>query len=112
MDVSVLWPISRMDVYILHRKWTSIDPGAPGRMFDYHLEIVGFQKASKALQKKGTDQVCSLTHITFPFLVETHNVSQNSLAWRDSNVKAVYIRLRAIAEDYAVINNSTEFEIV
>lgn len=112
LQLSLTWPQPLLNVDTLHRKWSSLRKNDPEYMSAYHPEMLGFESALKGLREKSTDAVQSVTRISLPFPVETHIVSQNALAWRDNSMRAVYIRLRAIVEDYAVCNNSAEFEVI
>lgn len=112
LELAVVWPQPFADVDLLHRKWTTLRTEDSEFMSEFHPEMLGFEQTLKTLRERSTDIVKTITKISLPFPVETHMVSQFALAWRDDTTRAIYVRLRATEEDYAVKNNSVEFEVV
>lgn len=112
LEVTVTWPALMVDTALLHRKWTRVSPDDTNHMNGYHSEIVGFEHALKGLRNNTTDQGSSVARISIPFPVETYIVSQNALARRDDSTRSVYIRIKAVVDDYAFVNNSLDFEVV
>ena len=112
LELTVTWPVPMISVDVSHRKCTAPPKDRDDFMSDYHPEILGFEQALKKVRGHSLDTVQSVNKISLPFAVETHIVSQSALGCRDNAMRAFYIPLKALAEDYAVQNNSSEFEIV
>ena len=112
LELTVTWPVPMTSVEILHREWTEPPIDRPEFMSEYYPEILSFEQALKRGGGHSPYTVQSVTNVSLPLAVETHIVSQSALGWRDDAMRAVYIRLKALVEDYAVQNNSSEFEIV
>ena len=66
----------------------------------------------KRLRKRTIDYIESSAHILLPFAVQSHILSKHNLGWRDNGTKMVYVDLRAAVEQYAVVNDDNEFEIM
>ncbi len=81
-------------------------------MQPYHPKIVGFGSSLKSLRSSQSDTIESSVRITLPFRVETHIEGKYNLAWRESNVRVVYLDLKAYVESYAQVKDNDEFEIV
>ena len=104
----VQWPDPLIDLRMMHKKWLSHTNGSEM----YHPKVTGFEAGLKRLRKRTIDYIESSAHILLPFAVQSHILSKHNLGWRDNGTKMVYVDLRAAVEQYAVVNDDNEFEIM
>lgn len=59
---------------------------------------------------------CTLPRVSartpLPFAVQSHIFSKHNLGWRDNETRMVYVDLQAGVEQYAVVNDENDFEIM
>ena len=102
------WADPLIDRRMLHKKWLSASTG-----FEmYHAKIIRFEASLKRLRKRNMDYIESSAHISLPFPVQSHILAKKNLKWRANRTRMVYVDLRASVEQYAVVNDEDEFEIV
>ena len=110
LEITVEWPEPLVDLTIMHRKWLS--GGSTGDFQVFHPKYTGFEHALKNVRDRSSDTVVSVARIPLPFPVQTHIDSKFNLAWRESSTKMVYIEMKAFAEQYSVVNDEDEFEVL
>ena len=104
----VQWPDPLIDLRMMHKKWFSQANGFQM----YHPKVTGFETGLNRLRKRTLDYIESSTRIMLPFAVQSHILSKHNLGWRDYGTRMVYVDLRAAVEQYAVVNDDNEFEIM
>jgi len=110
LELTVQWPAALVDIEVMHRKWLRMIGN--GGFQKYHPKYLGFEAALKKLRERNSDKVESSARIPLPFPVLSHFHGKYNLAWTDSNVRMLYVDLRAFIEDYAVVNDKDSFEVV
>ena len=94
----------------MHRKWLESD--GPDRLLSNHPKYIGFEGALKKLGGKSSDSVESVARFPLPFAVETHMDGKHNMSFRGNTMKMLYLDLKAVAEEYAVVNDFEDFEQV
>lgn len=110
LELTVCWPPTLIDLEIMHKKW--LRPDAPGGFQTYHPKLIGFESALKAMRSHSSEIIESTARIRLPFPVQTHIDGKFNLAWRDNSSKMVYVDLKAFVEDYAILKDAEEFEVL
>lgn len=59
-----------------------------------------------------TDKVVSVPRIGLLFSLQSHIVSKHNIGYNDCLLRLVYIDLKAIEEEYALVNDMSEFEFL
>ena len=102
----------------MHRKWLNQNPDSR-RITSYHPRIKGFQERIKELKEHILDNLSSTARIPLPFPVQTklavnrlHFSTGKDRAKLNAPVRILYVDMEAYVEDYAVQNDSNEFEDV
>lgn len=91
-----------------HKKWLQSE----SQFQLYHLKVSGFEKNLKNLRKRNKDLIESYAKLALPFSVQSQVVCKKNLGWKDSTAQIVYVDLRTSMEDYVVLNDVDDFEIV
>lgn len=110
VELTVMWPNPLIDIETMHRKWIQADSQTDFKL--YHPKVIGFQNALKQLRIRSSDIIESTARIPLPFVVQTHIYGKYNLAWRDSTTRMVYLDLKGVVEEYAVLNDAESFEIL
>lgn len=54
----------------------------------------------------------SVAAIRLPFQVQTDIQQKCNLGWRESSALIVYVDMKAIVENYAIVNDGQAFEVL
>lgn len=108
LEVTVNWPRPLVDISYMHKKWLLQDP----TFTTHHPKFIGFESSLRKLRESVSINVSSVARIRLPITVQPTIVDSFNLGWKDDTCRMVYVDLKAIEEDYAVMNDTKEFEEV
>ena len=110
LEMTVDWPRPLVDIEFMHRKW--INNCSENGFTTYHPKFLGFEATLRQMCENRSDTVRSVARIGLPITVQAHITDTNNIEFHDDTSRMVYIDLKAIEEDYAVVKNTSEFEFV
>lgn len=110
VELTVGWPSPLINIETMHRKWLQVDSQDDFKL--YHPKVIGFQNALKTMRMRSSDKIESTARIPLPFAVQTHIYGKHNLAWREGTTLMVYLDLKAVVEEYAILNDSESFEVL
>lgn len=112
LEVTVSWPKSMTDVDMMLRKWMTLPSSHPEHISKHHVEYQAFQKALSEFRQNVNEKITSICRIPLPTAVQENAVSENALAWSNTTLRAVIIRLKAQDISYGLVRNDLGFETV
>ena len=107
LEVYVMWLVPLTSVLLLYRNGLMRE--VPGRLEPYHPKILGFESALKELQQKSSDDVVSTTRIDLPFPVQVRILTKSNSGWNCNDSMVFYEDIKAVVDDYAVVNDNEAF---
>ena len=109
LELTVCWPSVLLNMDLLHAKWIRTPIGSQKTFSHHHTQFLAFETALRGLRERVTDVIESRARFPLPFPVETYIYYYAPLLHNETASKILYVTLRATAENYSVVNNSTTF---
>ena len=72
LELTVSWPVSLLDMKVLHSKWLHPKGGYDGTFSQFHPQFLALENALRGLRDRVTDGIESTALFPLPFPVETH----------------------------------------
>ena len=109
LELSVYWPSPLVDLQKMHGKWIN---GKSATDSFLHRVILAFENALRKKRSRASERVTSTARIPLPIQVQTHIERKHNLAWADSSTRMIYVDLKARAEEYGMVDDTSEFEVI
>ena len=111
LEITFTWPDPMINLEILHQKLHRRS-GEDGTCTStiYHPVVLDLEDALKIKRPQANSNVISTARITLPFAVQALIDQKSNSFFKSTAGKVVCIKVREIAESYAIVNDDEEFE--
>ena len=79
---------------------------------DFHPKFLGFEATLRRMRENLSSEVSSVARIGLPFTVQSHIDDVQPIGWIGHHDRMIYVDLKAVADDYSTVKNTTSFELV
>lgn len=107
LELTVNWLFVLLNMDALHTK--RLCSSSKSNFSRHHPQFPAFENALRGLRERVSDTIESTARFSLPFPVETHIYCVTPLLHSSTSSKILYVALRAYADNYTVVNNSTAF---